>query len=293
MNRRIFIDDHYENSYAQKGYAVIPFIQQAEIEELKNLYSQFYQTLPSGFFASQYDHSPIAKETIYNEILRICGPALGKWFYETDPFIASFLVKKASSKSEVSPHLDWTFVDEQKYSSATIWCPLVDCTEQNGTLEVLEGSHKFLFTLRGSPILPNPYNGYNLYPYMKVVNVKAGEAVVYNHNLIHGSKDNLSGNDRIAIGIGIKPREADLIHIHKTPDGKLKKYRASPSFFHALEYGSAPDEKYFAEEISFNFPVINETQLMQLTGVTPLPEGAPSKANKSFLHKWIQKIFQS
>ncbi len=293
MSRRLFINDVLEQHYQDKGYAVIDFIDETQVAKLKALYSQHYVVSPTGFFASQYDPNDLAKQEIYQTILEICSDNLTSHFYEAEPFIASFLVKKANSNSEVSPHLDWTFVDEKKYSSVTVWCPLVDCDEQNGTLEVVEGSHRLMDTLRGSPQLPFPYFGYDLYSYTKQIPIKAGQAVVYNHSAIHASKNNNSNADRIATGIGLKPKEADLFHVHLSPDGKLKKYRASADFFHQFSYGSAPDEQYFQNVINFEFKTMSESELRQKLGwPEKMPIAQPIVAEHiSFFTSLWQKLF--
>jgi len=293
MSRRMFLDDRLEQHYQEKGYVLIDFVDKEKVAELKSLYDSYYSNLTTGFFASQYDPNDLSKRDIYQSILKICAESMQQYFYETEPFIASFLVKKANSSSEVSPHLDWTFVDETQYSTVTIWCPLVDCSAVNGTLEVVEGSHQLMRTLRGSPQLPFAYSGYDLYQFSKLIPVRAGQAVVYNHNLIHASKDNKSTNDRVAIGIGLKPREAPLFHIHQTPEGKLKKYTADAAFFHNFSYGSTPDEQFFVEEIEFDFEAMDEATMRTRLGFDKLvsqPQPT-SDHSRSFLKSLWQKIF--
>jgi ectoine hydroxylase-related dioxygenase (phytanoyl-CoA dioxygenase family) len=65
------------------------------------------------------------------------------------PIIANFIRKKTDG-GEVPLHQNWAFVEETKYTSVSIWCPLVDSTVENGTLQVVPGSHKRFGLQRGT-----------------------------------------------------------------------------------------------------------------------------------------------
>ena len=67
------------------------------------------------------------------------------------------LVKWPGQDGAMGTHQDWTFVDERRFRSVTVWCPLVDVEQRNGALELLPGSHRILTHARCSPSLPETY----------------------------------------------------------------------------------------------------------------------------------------
>ncbi len=50
-------------------------------------------------------------------------------------------------------HQNWTFVDEDKFTSVSVWVPLCDVSRFNGTLEVVPKTHNTLTKYR-SPSIP-------------------------------------------------------------------------------------------------------------------------------------------
>ena len=73
-------------------------------------------------------------------------------------FNTSILVKWPGQDGAMGTHQDWTFVDEDRFRSVTVWCPLVDVEQRNGALELLPGSHRILTHARCSPTLPETYH---------------------------------------------------------------------------------------------------------------------------------------
>ena len=114
---------------------------------------------------------------------------------------------------------DWNFVDENQFCSATVWTALVDVTEQNGALGVIRGSHTIFNHKRSSPSpqskSPLSDHVFTLFPFVEIIEMKAGESLIFNNRLIHASPPNLSNQARIAVGIGITHSEAQLNHFYQ------------------------------------------------------------------------------
>src|SRR5687767_5451043 len=148
------------------------------------------------------------------------------------PFGSSFLYKTPGSGSELAMHQDWTIVDETRHMALNIWVPLCDVDENNGALHVLPGSHRHILPIR-CPTLPFFFSGNEelLNKYVIPMYVKAGQAVVLNQRLVHGSTANKSDKIRIAITSGVKTKDAQMYFHYKVP-GKdvLEVYKEADDF---------------------------------------------------------------
>jgi ectoine hydroxylase-related dioxygenase (phytanoyl-CoA dioxygenase family) len=91
------------------------------------------------------------------------------------------------------------FADERKYSTVSIWCPLVDSFEENGTLQVVPGSHKRFGEVRG-PMIPWELENIKheiIKDYLVPLNIKAGNAIVLDDSIVHYSAINKTNDLRL------------------------------------------------------------------------------------------------
>ena len=58
------------------------------------------------------------------------------------------MVKSTKDSTEFPLHQDWNIVDEKKYISLFFWAPIDVTNEENGTIYLIEGSHKFFTNYR-------------------------------------------------------------------------------------------------------------------------------------------------
>jgi len=242
----LFRDSRTQAEFERDGFVILDLLSEIEVGELL----RFAQRLDEkgvprrGFRVSMDLADPDLVRAASAEIQRVAGAALSKHVHDHQSFVASFVVKDAHEASLVPPHQDWAFVDEAKFTSATVWTALVDMNLSNGALGVIPGSHRVLDYLRASPSPQCPSliapHLFALYPYLQVKTLRAGQAIAWDHRLVHGSPPNRSGQPRIAAGIGIARREAPLLHHYLTPGGaapQVETYSVDGEFFH--RYGNA------------------------------------------------------
>jgi len=120
---------------------------------------------------------------------------------------------------EVPLHQNWAFVDEHKCSSVSIWCPLVDSNEENGTLQLVPGSHKRFGEIRG-PMIPWELENIKneiINDFLVPMNTKAGNAVLLDDSIIHYSAINKTNALRLTIQLILIPEEMPSIHYHMNP----------------------------------------------------------------------------
>lgn len=238
-----FADPATEAGFRSAGFAVVPLLRGATLDRARTAVSALARTTPDQFAATLYDPDAEHRRLVDATLRPLLAEALAPHLTDHRCYVANLLVKPPGPGTELGVHQDWTFVDEERFTSATVWCPLVDVDEGNGTLVVFAGSHLLGPSFRGSPRLPTPFDGLEdeiRAGHGTVVTAGAGDAVVYDHRLVHWSGPNRSDEDRPAIGAGIAPRSAPLVHLHADADGLVTRYEVEDDFLSELTFASPP-----------------------------------------------------
>lgn len=229
MNRRVLNDDKLEQEFQEQGYVQIPFISPEEVAILKQ---KFFELLPKSggnitvadleipSHEISYDFTFIDKniefkQAVYDVITTYFQPHVKKWLADYRPIIANYIRKKTAT-GEVPLHQNWAFVNERKCTSVSIWCPLVDSNEENGTLQVVPRSHKRFGVNRG-PMVPWELDSIKeeiIQKSLVPMNLKAGNAVILDDSIVHYSAVNKTDNLRLAIQLILIPAEEKSIHYH-------------------------------------------------------------------------------
>lgn len=235
----LFKNPALQTAFEKDGFVVIDLIGPNEIEELIHFYGSL-QNAPApqhGFQVSLDDPNPDFVRCVTEKLVAMAAPSAGNYFENHKVFTASFVTKGKNASGFVPPHQDWTFVDESEFWSATVWCPLVDVNAENGALALLKGSHRFYDHVRPSPSpqYAPPFKDqlFTIFPYMQIVELRAGQAIVFHNKTLHASPPNLKNETRLAFGIGITHRDAQLRHYYLLPDHPevMEGYEVSPEFF--------------------------------------------------------------
>jgi ectoine hydroxylase-related dioxygenase (phytanoyl-CoA dioxygenase family) len=230
--RPVMKDPILEKKFQEDGYIEIPFISAEEVAALKQ---KFFDLLPtSGGNITADDNGMAGKEitydftfidknieykrAVYDVITEYFRPHVEKWLADYRPIIANYIRKK-SAGGEVPLHQNWAFADERKVTTVSIWCPLVDSSVENGTLQVVPGSQKKFGEIRG-PMIPWELEGIKediISKYLVPCNVKAGNAIVLDDSIVHYSAINKTEGLRLAIQLILIPSELSSIHYHVNP----------------------------------------------------------------------------
>ena len=158
--------------------------------------------------------------------------AISQTFNDCNPLGGSYIAKGKGDKGILTPHQDWNIVDEDKFRSFNIWVPLVDLTDDNGVICIIPGSHKWQKTYRSANI-PTVYHDREeeFWKTMTRLYMKKGEALIYDHRLIHASGTNITDEIRLACVFGIIPNGAEMIYYHQKDQSTIEVYRSGPDFF--------------------------------------------------------------
>ncbi len=224
-------DEQLEKQFQKNGYVVVPFLNEDEVEKLKKGFFDLLPTSGGNITADDtgasniitydftfIDRNPEFKQAVYDKITTYFEPHVKKWLADYRPIIANY-IRKNTDTGEVPLHQNWAFVDERKCTSVSIWCPLVDSNETNGTLQVVPGSHKRYGEVRG-PMIPWELERIKkeiIDKYLVPMNIKAGQAVILDDSIVHYSALNKTNDLRLAIQLILVPTEEKSIHYHMDP----------------------------------------------------------------------------
>jgi ectoine hydroxylase-related dioxygenase (phytanoyl-CoA dioxygenase family) len=228
---KIFSEEAHNTALQQHGYAVVPFLNNDEIKALTNFFYAHHTQLPDGMYASSHAPDFSFRKKMNEEIKRVCKRAAEVTFQNATLLGATFMVKSKGEQGSLHPHQDWSIVDETQFNSYNIWLPLVDVTPHNGTLLILPDSHTMLNNIRGLNI-PSSFEKVEkeIWQYLVPVIMKAGEALVYDHRLVHASGINQTNTPRLVVVYGVIPANACMRYYYGRED-KIEEYECTPEFY--------------------------------------------------------------
>lgn len=238
--KKLFKDPALQKQFEEDGYAVIDILDETAVSDLLTHYNNLDNNHKTehGFHVSLDNKNEDFVGEVMDKIKTTFANKADSFFEDYKIFTASYVVKESNPQGVVPPHQDWTFVKEEEgYTSATVWTPLVDVNTDNGALGVLVGSHKLFDYPRASPApdfkTPFDEHVFSIFPYLKIVELKAGQALVFNNKTVHASAPNITDAPRIAAGIGITQKDAQLVHYHMKHDNpkQLEYYEIDENFF--------------------------------------------------------------
>ncbi len=257
--RQIFYNDSINQLIEKNGYAVIPFLKENTIEKLKRFYSQLPAANNRGTHVTMFNPSYEYRKTVDNGIKELCAAEAENLMNGYRTLYTNYMIKESGPEGDFPVHQDWTYVDENNFTSIALWIPLQDVNAENGALQVVKGSHKFITKLRG-PYVHEPFQKIsNLIQssYSTSANLRAGEALVWDHRLIHFSLPNKTSNPRLAFTLIMVPRRAEIFHCFRHPDSpenKIEIYEVDTDFFMRYEISKPPTgvplKKTVLQEIS-------------------------------------------
>jgi hypothetical protein len=215
----IFKDTHKEAQFEKEGYTLLPnFLNQNQLEEIDKLYLELGIDSLGEIYSNVKDKDTEFNEKIDKTLTQIYSPSLNQIFVNYKPGGGAFLIKGTGEKSVSSLHQDWNVVDESKYQSMCVFCPLIDVDETNGCIQIVKGTHKWFNSLRSINMPSLFVNFEDVKDLLIAVPAKRGDAVVFAHNVFHGSLPNFTNQIRPAASVSVISQEAQLVHYYRQND---------------------------------------------------------------------------
>lgn len=250
-------DARLESNLDRDGFVVVDdVLGRGEIAHLVDVFEKNDSPLHRAAFAASILSSDVAyRQTVDREIRAVLQPHSDRLFHDYRLCLSNFSIKHpqppapagapaAGGTGDVMIHQDITFVDESRYQSLALWCPLVDTDPGNGCMFAAPGSHRWNTGPRG-PGTPYPYRALDtaIQKQLQAIPMRTGSALVFCQKLFHASPPNRSGGTRVAVTGLVVPREAQLLCCYPAPDApaKLEVYAVEDTFYSHYIYRSRPD----------------------------------------------------
>ena len=197
----ITVNKELENELNERGYAVIDLMTEEQVEFFKSEYNAMFGGIdktPGRFTTLQYTDS-VSKNKVHQFISKHIDASVRKYFKDFEMPISIFYTKKAKTSGDIELHADTTLLlNHQIEPHYAIWIPLLDVGFNNGTLTVVPGSHKVRGAFFAGTLGGYHYNIKDWLSQFEVpMHLRAGQAVVFDNNLLHNSTANNTDVDRV------------------------------------------------------------------------------------------------
>lgn len=253
---------------AQQGYVIFDFLEPDAITRLKDYFYQHHPDSPDKFYASAHVSDTDFRKAMNAEIQSVFQPYLDQYLNKLQALGGSFIAKPKGNRGILPPHADWNISDEREFRSFNLWVPLVDTSPENGAVYILPDSHRWFDSFRG-PGIPNCFQPVinEIWDHMVPLNMKAGQALLYDHRLVHGSPQNQTDTLRLACVYGIIPAGAEMRY-YRQEGPLLNSYRSNVDFFLLGDPETGPGELESLGSQAYDWPEVDSQQLKAFLGIT-------------------------
>jgi hypothetical protein len=272
--KTVFRDPEHEAEFRKKGFLVLPYGDAIWAHDIKDhllslrpndAYEGNQPTLigQQSFHITFFDANAQYKQQVfaYAQMLLKDFTRLtfnGYVCAQANAFI------KPSGKGFVHPHQNLTIVDEEKYTSVSVWIPLQDTNLKNGTLCVVPGSQNGFEIWRNThvywPYIDFFRNGEGR-SYFEAINVKAGEVLILDDRIVHYTPENKSSEDRWVFHSLWKPEEAEVLFTDPGEED-VKIYKVNTDFWQQSMPGERPPDTAPVITLPRTDRKMNESELL-------------------------------
>ena len=263
----VFKNIELQNKFNEDGFVVLPaFLGNNTISTLNSIYKKHFPKEPEFFYSTSFIENQDLKKQLNSEIEELIKEKVSENFNDFKTLGSSFLSKPIGENGQMPVHQDWTVVDENKFASITIWIPLIGTHSKNGAIKVLKASQKFNTALRSPTIEPNISEiSEDILERMETLEMKAGDAFIFNHAVFHASAINFSKEERVALTYGLVHQDAELCFYHNNGNNEIEKYSVDQHFFqnYNSSIGEKPKDYKIIETFNYKAPSFNKLEFIE------------------------------
>ncbi len=223
-----FKDPTLEESFSREGFVFIKnFLNTETVELVKQIFynhCQYSKATQNMYFSNVIESFENMFE-ISDKVKELIGNKVKDTFedYRTD--IYTLISKNPVKEGYVHLHRDFSVTDESRFEYRNVWIPLVDVNENNGTIFVVPKTKikediNERWRIIDINIDPEKYKQY--LKDILVLDLKAGDAVIYAEKTLHGSFNNNSSEPRPTIHFGLLCKDFQFFKAQKLETGGIK-----------------------------------------------------------------------
>lgn len=262
----IFKNPAHQDVFDKQGFVVINILTEQECDEICAFHANLNPKISDVFYATQNSTDYNYRLAVENYLHPIFEKMKEKIFTNHRVLYTQYMVKHSGSNGECQLHQDWTFVDEPEQIAVNFWCALSDTNTNNGCLWFMPGIHRLKNYIRGRNIERASLENQNFIRklFLRPIELKKGQAVLFNCSLLHESKDNTSGCDRMAMAAIIISTSARPIHYMREngDDEYVVKVDADTNFYVDHYCNEMPKEYEVKNKVNLPPVSFSKLQLM-------------------------------
>lgn len=233
-------DRGLEDKLNSDGFAVVDLLGYETVNKLRAKYNEHFGDLdraPGRFTTLQ--HTNIATRNLMHEyIVGQMESPLSLYFEDFVIPVSQFYTKKAHTSGDIDLHADSTLLlNHQLEPHYAIWIPLQDVDSNSGTLTVIPRSHLFR-----NAFFSGSLGGYHsehmdwLRQFELPMTLKAGQAVIFDNNLLHNSTANKTDADRICITFRMTHCASSYYSFVSKAENDIELWEEKPDYYMTTEW---------------------------------------------------------
>lgn len=240
-------DPDLQATFERDGYVVARVLDAEHLAGLLDAYAALdhhhddWLPFADGFHTTLYDTRKDYRTAVARAFDEFLRPGLAEVLDDHDIQFANFQVKLPGA--EVLPeHTDWTFVDEARARSVTVWTATHAMTAENGAIGVAPGSHQLV---RFDRAVNHRY--YDVHADAAasiadrpIIELGPGEAAIFDNRLLHFSGPNTTQAPRLAASCIATPRGEPVYHYWFDDDDVAHRIEVTPRFWLTYTIGDDP-----------------------------------------------------
>lgn len=226
----LFADPQVQASLESDGYAIVDLLEAADIARVIDVLADLGPAPGDprdALFNDTWSTDPTYKATMSRRLHEVFDGAARAAFSGHRNLAWTGITKWPGPRGAVVPHRDPSFVDERRHRSIGIWCALEPLDTQRAALQVAPGSH------RDAPPIRVHQSPDNLHPDVvgETVPLGPGQALVYDHALVHGSPPHRTDGPRTVIAGLMVPDGAEAVYTLATSADEAATVSIDETFF--------------------------------------------------------------
>jgi hypothetical protein len=189
-------------------------------------------TNPTTYHCTFLDTDPTYKAA-FDDLVRTTFAPLVEALFADHVLLTANCYAKQPGRGDFEVHQNWHLTTDPSDVTVTVWVPLHDTDQRNGTLAVVPGSHKLTRDIafpRGDHYFSD-YDDVIADEHFVPLAVAAGQAVLFADDLIHGSGRNRCETPRFALQIAVVPADAEPVVWYPREDGSFALLSAPGRFY--------------------------------------------------------------